>query len=342
MVTIEELARETGFSPTTVSIVLRGKAKDRQISAATAEKILTTASRRGYRPNIAARSLREGEGARQLQLAVFWAQDFRAGMLMRFLEGLRRRLKETARDIRLVVFPYDNDALALCRPLISASDCHAAIVCNASKTDMEFLESRVLSLPIVLYNRYSTRYCSVNVDDADMGTLAARALVSNDSRRLAILTNPPVFEGMNIRARAFIETAHQAEAETLPAFFCDSSVRGGYNAVKEMLRTLSPFPDGIFCASSAIGLGALHALFEAGVSVPQQCRIVSVGNGNEEADEFSFPPQSVVRLPMEEMAGDCLDLVLDVVAGKTYPPASRLQPLKYVQRGSCGKILEQF
>lgn len=338
MITIEELAKETGFSPTTVSIVLRGKAKDRQISDATAKKILDVANDRGYRPNIAARSLRGGGGARQIQMAVFWAQDFRAGMIVRFLEGLRRRLREIERDIRLVVFPYDNDALSACRQLVSASDCHAAIVCNASLADLDFLEGRTLSLPIVLYNRHSARYCSVNVDDREMGALAARALATNGCKKLAVLTNPPAFPGMKTRVDSFILEALRYGVEVMDPIFCGSSMREGYNAAAQRILTSDSIPDGIFCGASAIGLGVLRAFWEAGVEIPRRCKLVSIGNGPEEFDDFSVPSQSVVRLPMEEMAGQCLSLLLDVMSGSARAPISRLLPLQYIARESCGEI----
>ena len=47
MVTIKELAQELGVSPSTVSIVLNGKAEERKISAATREEVLRVAARRG-------------------------------------------------------------------------------------------------------------------------------------------------------------------------------------------------------------------------------------------------------------------------------------------------------
>ena len=57
MVTIKQIAQEVGISPSTVSIVLGGKAAERKISKETQQKIYSAAARLGYQPNMAARSL---------------------------------------------------------------------------------------------------------------------------------------------------------------------------------------------------------------------------------------------------------------------------------------------
>ena len=79
---------------------------------------------------------------RSWQIAVFWTQDFRAQMMVRFLQGLRCEMERLTRPIRLVVYPYNNDALKDMKALTSACDCHAALICNASYADLSFLEEQ--------------------------------------------------------------------------------------------------------------------------------------------------------------------------------------------------------
>ena len=196
MATIKQIAQEVGISSSTVSIVLGGKAAERKISTATQEKIFAAAARLGYQPNMAARSLRGGSGANELVVAMFWAQDFRASMMFRFWDGLRAEIEKTARPVRLVIYPYVNDHLKESEALTSGANCHAAIICNASYADLQFLEDTQLPIPVVLYNRVCNGYCSVNVDDLKMGALAARAFADQGCRTAAVLTSSPVFEGM--------------------------------------------------------------------------------------------------------------------------------------------------
>ncbi|MBD5085560.1 MAG: LacI family transcriptional regulator [Clostridiales bacterium] len=339
MVTIKEIAQVVGLSASTVSIVLAGKAAERKISEETQKKILDTANQLGYRPNIAARSLRGGVGAAELQVAVFWAQDFRAQMLTRFLEGLRQEIARRQVPVRLVVYPYQNDGLKDMAALTNASDCHAAIICNASFSDMAFLEETQLAIPVVLYNRNCSRYASVNVDDAQMGALAARAFAAHGCRRAAILTGPPVFEGMEIRVQGFRMEGECHGLSVSDTICCDNSLTGGYDAVCRRLRQewVQALPDALFCGSSMIAHGVLRAFWEAGLLPEHQPKVIAIGNGSEEQDAYSVPSLSVVRLPMEQMAAVCISLLLDTVAGCHQPVSSFLE-VEYVARESCGPL----
>ena len=340
MVTIKQIAAEVGISATTVSIVLGGKAEERKISAATQKKIFETANRLGYQPNIAARSLRAGFGADEIRVAMLWAEDFRASMMVRFWDGLRAELAQLDRKIRLVIYPYTNDHLDEVHALTSASDCHAAIICNASDADLEFLRRTQLAIPVVLYNRTCPGYCSVNVDDALMGALAARALSDQGSHRGVVLTGAPVFAGMEVRVQSFLleGARHGLEARVAP--YCDSSARGGYEGARALWSAESgEYPDALFCGSSLIAHGALRALRELGL--PQLPRVVAIGNGAPELDELSVPSLSVVYLPMEEMARECLRLLMDWMSDRLSSPASRLLEARYIPRESCGPIADQ-
>lgn len=338
MVTIKQIAQELGISVSTVSIVLGGKGAERKISPATQQRILDKATEMGYRPNIAARSLRGGTGAEELQIAVFWAQDFRASMMVRFWDGLRKAVERQQRPIRLVIYPYNNDHLREMRALTSANDCHAAIICNASYADLEFVADTKLSVPVVLYNRFCPGYASVNVDDARMGAMAARALMDNGCKTVEVLTGPPLFEGMEVRVQGFaLEIVHHGL--TRPAtHYCENSVQGGYDAARRRLTGdwKNKLPDGIFCGSSFIAHGVRRAFWESGLSLDKFPKLVAIGNGTESFDRFAVPSLSVIRLPMEEMAAECLYMLLDFVNQKIARPESRLMETDYIPRESCG------
>lgn len=342
MVTIKQIAQEVGISSSTVSIVLGGKAAERKISTATQKKIFAAAARLGYQPNMAARSLRGGSGANELVVAMFWAQDFRASMMLRFWDGLRAEIEKTARPVRLVIYPYVNDHLKESEALTSGANCHAAIICNASYADLQFLEDTQLPIPVVLYNRVCNGYCSVNVDDLKMGALAARAFADQGCKTAAVLTSSPVFEGMENRMHGFRLEGEQHGLTILANRYCDNSIRGGYEAVSHRLRHewKQQLPDAVFCGSSAIAHGALRAFCEAGYIGEKLPRLIAVGNGPEESDAFSIPSLSVVYLPMEDMARECIQLVLGQLDGRIATPESRLLPIEYVPRESCGPLTE--
>ena len=70
------------------------------------------------------------------------------------------------------------------------------------------------------------------------------------------------------------------------------------------------------CARCAAGF------FEAGYISEKLPRLIAVGNGPEESDAFSIPSLSVVYLPMEDMARECIQLVLGQLDGQIVTPES--------------------
>ena len=286
--------------------------------------------------------LRGGSGANELVVAMFWAQDFRASMMLRFWDGLRAEIEKTARPVRLVIYPYVNDHLKESEALTSGANCHAAIICNASYADLQFLEDTQLPIPVVLYNRVCNGYCSVNVDDLKMGALAARAFADQGCKTAAVLTSSPVFEGMENRMHGFRLEGEHHGLTILANRYCENSIRGGYEAVSHRLRHewKQQVPDAVFCGSSAIAHGALRAFCEAGYIGEKLPRLIAVGNGPEEMDAFSIPSLSVVYLPMEDMARECIQLVLGQLDGRIATAESRLLPIEYVPRESCGPLTE--
>ncbi len=337
MATIKEIAALAGCSPSTVSIILRGKAEERNISEKTRDKVMASAVALGYQPNMAARSLRWGMGSDELRIAMFWAQDFRSGMMVRFWDGLRQAIEAQQRSIRLAIIPYTNGHLKDERALTGISDFHAGIICNASGEDLSFMASHSLSLPVVLYNRVCDGYCSVDVDDRRMGELAARALLDAGCREPAILTGPAVFEGMDIRIDGFASAVMAAGCDAPTCHYCDNSIAGGYELARKLLTSdwRKRQPDGIFCGSSMIGHGLLRALSEHADRPWPLPRVVAVGNGIEDQDKYSSPSLSVIRVPMEDMAQACMQLLLDLMQGQVQP-GTRLQlDTAFIQRESC-------
>ena len=99
----------------------------------------------------------------------------------------------------------------------------------------------------------------------------------------------------------------------------------------------SPLPDCLFCTSDYIALGALKALHEKQIKIPEQIEIISVGNGNTEQEKFCVPSLSVMSLPMEEMAEACLTLLYTRITSFDMEIHTKKFDVKYIARESCGE-----
>lgn len=325
MSNIKDVAQLAGVSQSTVSIVLNGKSLDRKISQATQQKVMDAVKKLDYHPNISARKLRDNIASNTITIALYWANDFRTSMLSRFLKGLERGILQSKRKLEVIIFPYTNNELCKDTALLSGTKFNAAIIANASAEDMKYLESIQPTMPVVLYNRTSDSYCSVNVNDHLMGHRAAELFFEYGHSTLGIMTSDYIFSGMEIRDQSFIRACrdYHMHIRSEHMIVTENSIPGGVSAVKTLLKT-SFLPDGIFCASDALAYGALHAFHQAGIKVPEDISLISIGNGDIEQSKYCIPPLTVVHLPMEDMATECIGMIQNLLDHKTSPYKSVL------------------
>ncbi|MCD8014768.1 MAG: LacI family transcriptional regulator [Lachnospiraceae bacterium] len=336
MVTLKQIAEKTGFSVSTVSIVLGNRSKERKIPEQTQQVIQQAARELGYRPSMAARQLRAGKMEQSLQIALFWAQDFRAPMMVRFLNGLRREIDQCGQKIHLTVIPYQTGFLSAEEMLLSKSSCHGAIICNASAKDLDFLNSADIQVPVVLYNRVSSRYDTVRMDNNQIGQLGARILRECGCSRVQLITSSALFPGVEQRNESFLVTSREKGMEPLPLIFCESSRKGGYEAITGLRG--KQLPDGIFCGSDSIAQGVLRGLYECGISCPNDVKVLAIGNGIPEEAVYTVPSLSVISLPMEEMAAECLTLLTGHLTEAKTDIRSREIPVQALLRESTATV----
>jgi DNA-binding LacI/PurR family transcriptional regulator len=318
MATIREVAARAGVSLSTVSIIINGQAQERKISAATCQRVWDAVRELDYQPNIAARKLRQAGGNAGITIALYWANDFRTTMLSRFLQGLQQQLAGRS-DVEIVVMTYLSGQLSGQRSLLEGRRFHAAIIGGASEEDLAFLEQEQLSVPLVIYNRESSVYPCVTVDERKMGQQAAEKLLALGHKNICMLSSPYSFAYMRQRdegvRKAFAAAGYPIYADRI--FQTESSLAGGAASARRLLDSRIPCT-ALYCASDAIALGALRTLYDRGVRVPGQMSVISIGNGEPAFAGFSIPALTNVYLPMEEMAQKCLEIALQLV--ETHQP----------------------
>lgn len=335
MVTVKDIAKAAGVSPSTVSIILNGKNEERKISEKTCKKVWEAVQDLGYQPNIAARTLRDSQDDGVRTIALYWANDFRTSMLSRFLKGLEWAAKDAETAYEIVVYTYANDQLCRQRALLSGKRYHAAIIANASKKDMDFINSVVFPVPVVLYNRQAQGYYSVTVDNFKMGKLAAEAFHQKGKRHPWIITSTDVFPGMSLRIDGFCKTLEALGISCMAGHIKTSanSLDSGAEKMAEILNNAAPC-DSVFCLSDAIAHGALYALNREGIKIPEDISVISIGNGESEYSQFSIPPLTNVYLPMEDMAKNCLEILLKLLDHEDVPQKNVLLETPLILRES--------
>lgn len=338
MPTIKEIAAKIGYSASTVSVVLSGKANTRKIPESTQQKVFAAAKELGYMPNISARRLRNSNYSNRLVVAVFWSMDWRASLVVRFLQGMYTEMEKQEREIEIIIRPFVNGQLHNAASLTELSMFNAAVIATGSEEDLKFVENTTFQIPIILYNRKSDHYCTVNVDNKKIGEMAANVFLSRGHKSSAIIASDSVISDLRVREDTFEEIMKENGVKCERISCSNNSMKCGYETALEVAK-MPQLPRGIFCGSDTIAIGALKAFAKMNIKVPEDIEIISVGNGDREYEEYASTALSVVWVPMEKMAAQAVRVLWDVIDGKTEPPYAVLLPVEYIQRESCGGYL---
>jgi LacI family transcriptional regulator len=109
---------------------------------------------------------------------------------------------------------------------------------------------------------------------------------------------------------------------------------GGYRAMQQLLPLR---PDAVFAASDIMAIGALRALREAGVRVPEDVAVVGFDDLPQAA--HTDPPLTTVRQPTYRLGTMTVDSLLDLIEYPDSSPRRIVLPTELVVRASCGSAL---
>lgn len=334
MVTIKTIAQRANVSPSTVSIILNGKEKERKISPETVQKVRRIIADSGYKPNVQAANLRASRNHSDYRILIFWIADSRAESMIRFFKSIEAEIMVQNYSCEILLKSYKAGQLesAMTEELILSG--HGIIICNATERDMEYLDSASFPRPVVLYNRYSAKYTTVTMDDRTIGTIPAQVLVSHGLKKPAIITSPVTFNGMTLRINLFSYTCVENGMQEPWIYYTDNSKRGGYEATLRLLEEHSDV-DSVFFLGDTLALGALRAFYETGILIPEQVKLISVGNNVLDQCEVCLPSISVIYLPIEDMAVECLHRLYHLMSYQENAIRSISLPVTFIARESC-------
>lgn len=314
-VTIADVARRAGVSPTAVSFAFHNPG---QLSAGTAERIMAAVRELGYAPSPFARALMSrkvgvvGVLAPQSIGAIFENPFFAA-----LLQGVGTTCAEQDRSILVVGSPVDG---AL-EDVIARAPVDGFIIVGLNEGYHEVTPLRRRGVPFVIVDGDAETAPSVNVEDEEGARLAAAHLLAGGHRDVLILTfETPyghlddAFHGVGGRRLAGYQRAfgdhHVAWRDDwlVPSV---ASVEGGAQAFLAAWEA-GRRPSAVLAVSDAIAAGVMTAAAGLGLKVPDELEIV--GFDDVPFASLTCPPLSTVRQPIVEKGRVAAELLLDALA----------------------------
>lgn len=302
-VTLAEIAKITGFSVPTVSRVLSNS--DYPVNPDTRQQILSVAESMKYKPNISARSLRTD----RTHTVGIIVDD----ILSPFVPPIVRGIQDYLKDFDYLGLLINTDF----NPLLEKDAINTLI--NRPVDGIIFVESlhsttseelAHINKPYVFVHRLfsSSVKNSVVPDDCYGAGLAIKHLVGLGHRRIAYINGPEDWHSAARRLAGYQEALATHGLVFEPGLVQPGAweLEDGYQAVINLLKVKEK-PTAIFAANDLMAAGAIYAIQDAGLSVPED--IAVVGYDNRDFTHIFRPRITTVSLPVYEMGRMAAELM---------------------------------
>ena len=316
MVTIRDVAKESGFSSTTVSIVLNNAPLARYIPATTKKRIERAAKKLGYRPNLFARSLRS---KRSHTVGVMVA-DMTDPFCIPVLRGIENALYQS--NFLPILTDVQNERSRFERYLEMMLDRRVEgllVVANWLFLDINLLadlEKASIPTAIIGCELKTDAVSSVIVDNEVGAHMAVEHLYSLGHRKIAFIRGPKALTDSSPRWKGIRSFAKTNGLELDQHLILDlpesrdpiSSFEAGFKLTEELIKQKRPFT-AVMAFDDMTAFGTIRALAKAGVRVPEQCSVI--GFDDVATCAIYTPALTTIRQPLEAMGTGAVSIVVD-------------------------------
>ncbi len=332
MATIYDVAKKSGCSITTVSRALNNYS---DINATTKENILKVCKELNYMPSSSARSL---STKRSGTIGVIFSEILGLGITHPFFSGVienfRRAIEGQGYDL-LFISKEIGDSTYSYIDHCKYRNIDGVIVVNAVDNDSGVLEIIKSTIPVVLIDNPMKGASSVSSDNRAGVQQAIDYLVQLGHSRIAHISGNHEAYATKVRKEAFIN-AMERHSLAIPEGYIEEggyfSEDGGFLAMQKMLA-LPKRPTAVFAAGDAMAVGAIRAIREQGLSVPQDISVI--GFDDIEIARFISPSLTTVRQDSIALGRTAAELLLSYL-DKDREYENNPIPVELVCRESVG------
>lgn len=306
--TIKDIAQRLNISISTVSRSLRN-APD--VSPETKQAVMALSEELNYQPSKLALSLRQ-------------KQTHTIGVIVPNLDyvlsTMVKGIDEVALEAGYTVMvcqsneSYGREILNTRRLLDSLVDGLIISVSSETKLFDHFKKVQDRGLPIVIFDRVTPDLIapSVRIDNVEGGLLATEHLLEQGYRRIAILAGPVNLGISNSRLDGYLKALkrYKIKRDNSLIVYCDFNQDYAYFATRELLA-MKKRPDAIFTISDRMAIGAMLAIKEKGLKMPQDIGLV--GFNNEPVTGLLTPGISSVDMPSFDLGKAAAKLFIETM-----------------------------
>ena len=343
MATLSDISKQLGVSVATVSNALTGKGRMREELR---QEIITAASDMGYAPTGNARlPVTENIIVIAEDISVSFCADIVGGVFSYTLGTDKSFSVYRLRTLERCISLPDEETIK-----IEIKKLHSTLK-NRNITGIIFIADTPrrfenlfdsLACPVVyVYCQNSGVAPAINYNDRQGARLATSTLISHGAKKIAMFSGLLDSIPMSNRMFGYQLALSDAKLPFDPSllYIGDWSIDSGYKLASEMIKS-GKIPDAIFSQNDEMAAGICQAFAKHGISIPDEVEII--GFDDKELAEYTFPPLSTVRPPLQKLGFEAAKMILELQsdsskAMKNDKPVNIYLPCELIERGTTKK-----
>jgi DNA-binding LacI/PurR family transcriptional regulator len=330
-VNLRTLAEHLELSQTTVSLVLNNSPSAKSIPQETRNRVLEAATRLNYRPNYFARSLRQ---SRSMSVGVL-APDLSEGYFTRVMSGVVKELTNAHYFYFTACHDWNKDLIEQYPRMLVERAVDGFLLLNTPA------EQIAVPVPVVAISAHSPMQNVTNIvlDHHKAVGIALKHLFELGHRRIAFMRGPKAIPDSDFRWQSIQEVAGEIGLRIDPSLVVRIDATGwssetgqhpmapeiGYKPMQALLKETKDFT-AVFCFNDISAIGAIRALKDVGLRVPEDVSVV--GFDDIQSAAYSTPSLTTVRQPLFEMGQKGAKILLDRIGNRDadYPSEIVVEP----------------
>jgi LacI family transcriptional regulator len=325
VITLKAVAQHIGLTPGTVSAVLNDSPSARSIPQETKNRIHAAAKELNYRPNFFARTLRN---KRTYTIGVI-AEEIGDSYSSPIISGIEQYLRQREYFFLTVVHRHDPVLLSRYSQLLSERGVEGIIT-----VDTTVNEAPALPTVAVAGHKKLRGVTNITLDHERAAVLALNHLKSLSHERVAFMRGNPLSADAKDRWDAICRVAGEIGMKIDPELTVqidtdDPTPMLGYPFTKQLMAFTA-----LFAYNDMSAIGAIRALREEGLRVPQDVSVI--GFDDIPGAAFYTPSLTTVQQPLHRMGDVAAQVLLERIEGKKeYPSDIAIEPELIVRESTA-------
>lgn len=329
---IKDVAREANVSIATVSRVLNNIDV---VNEDTKKRVLEAIKKLDYRPNIVARSLKT-QKSRTIGIII---PDISNPIYPEIVRGAEDVCNIYDYNMILCNTDLDPEKEVEYLRVLGEKMADGAIYISNSLENTIGKAIKESDIPLVLIetDENETGFPSVLVDNKQAAKDVVKYLVKKGDKRIAFIGGDrDAVNANSVRYRGYVEALKEnnLEYDEDIVYFCNQSLKAqdGYRAMNSILNKTKDI-DALFCSSDALAIGAINALRNNGIKVPDEVDVV--GFNDVHGGEFFYPRLTTVAQPLYDMGSVATRLLIKKINNEPNDKNVFVLPYTFIERDSC-------